>query len=653
MANGNNELTYSPWRDFTEDDIPQVPDICAECNEGYAVPFDVKDPSEASTIDQHMGLDHSTVTLDWFLNRDYLAGIDAKYLRANAAELDHSDTFLERVFIELSKICSEEKLAEIYAYIGVEHYEFNCVDDYVKNPIYGQMSIPAVLRDLNPLARDHPDNTTTNIFQDNFTFLNSVFGGNSITFTSCSHAKATFGQAPIDTKWEIQGRYDAKKAASEFLRNYEGQKKKDEWWRNFWATVEVGMAVLSVVPIVGQFAMAARGTIAAVRVARYAFYSVESFMAADSFIRGTTQLIGGKSISLGTEMFKAIGQLADPENGAKRGEQAFLVINLALLTPLAYGSVKRIYSAIGRRSSEARFSEAVLDQLHRAEIPSTTPSVNIPVQHVPTQGKPLAIHLEMQTSSKLADGASHVSTMRMTPSLETKSTFVAIVNEGERARANIVFQAKTLREQLVTMIVQGASKGKIGNFLGRVGEAHLKKHLVETLKVDPKNILGAFENASGQGLDLIIRVPPPPSITRRIPQTNAERRSIAGTVRGHQNLQETLDFSKFRDGEMILVFEVKSTQTMKTPGFIASTQGAGGQTNVQRVIDAFNRGDPAYSVENLIGNTPNYQELLRVLTRAQRNGRIEYMHAQAFFKVDGSINNAVGSGSGIQLNNWK
>lgn len=654
----DNDLPIYAWQDFSEEDVPEMSDICAACNEGYAVPFDVKDAGNTGElyVDQRMGLDHSTTTLQWVLDRKYATADIAKYLPPNASERDYRDTFAERMFTALAQMCSEEKLAEIYAYIGVEEYMFECVDELFQtsteplSPFYGMTF------KLQPVEVSSDRSVIKQEFKNNFIFVNPSmpFAGNKIYYTSFSQGKLSRGGFHHDRRWEASGQYDAQKAAHQFLANYEQQKANDAWWRNFWASVEVGMAVLSVVPIVGQFAAAARGTILAVRAVKYAFYTVEAALTADSFIHGTTQLLGGKSISLGTELFKAIGQLVDPVNGAKRGEQAFLVLNLALLTPLAVGGAKRVYSYVGNRRAAAEFSDAVINEAQHAQIPSSTPSAPVNPDRIPTQGQPLAIHLDISTKVDLPSGP-YVVTTRMTPSLDTKSTFFTMVSECESVKANICLQAKTLKEQLVLLISQGTRASRIAKPLERAANAHLSRHLVETLGVDPKNVLGALENASGHGLDLIIRVPPPPSMVRRVPQSGAERNSIIGAVKSHANAQETIDFTKggrLREGEMIVVFEVKSTRTARTPGFIGNTQGLGGEGNVNRFLNLINRGRGVNSRESMLRATPNYKELADALKKAQRTGNIEYMHAQVFFKPDGAINTAVGGGSGIQLNNW-
>ncbi|HFV9018214.1 TPA: hypothetical protein ACIAFR_004613, partial [Escherichia coli] len=63
------------------------------------------------------------------------------------------------------------------------------------------------------------------------------------------------------------------------------------------------------------------------------------------------------------------------------------------------------------------------------------------------------------------------------------------------------------------------------------------------------------------------------------------------------------------------------------------------------------RGKGGWEPTKLQNFDPEFGRKLQAINNALRNGRIEFAHAQVFLRNDGSVNAAVGIGSGIPGNN--
>ncbi|WP_144417745.1 hypothetical protein [Pseudomonas protegens] len=180
--------------------------------------------------------------------------------------------------------------------------------------------------------------------------------------------------------------------------------------------------------------------------------------------------------------------------------------------------------------------------------------------------------------------------------------------------------------------------------------------LIEKWGVQPKRILGYSDNAqvpnrfglsnkSGHGLDMLVWVPPPPSITVRVP-TDAERHFIDG-VKGTAPTK-TLTFAE----DTLLVIEVKATLGgIKTSGF-NKTQKDGGVQKMKELRKKIQLTREGWTPEKMAEMDPNYTEKILAIDSALINGRLEYFHAQVFFDSQGALNKLVGEGSGLQLNTW-
>ncbi|PSH19018.1 hypothetical protein B7R74_13885 [Yersinia pseudotuberculosis] len=109
-----------------------------------------------------------------------------------------------------------------------------------------------------------------------------------------------------------------------------------------------------------------------------------------------------------------------------------------------------------------------------------------------------------------------------------------------------------------------------------VGEEILTQMLMRQYGVSAENILGysrgklGLTNASGQGLDILVRVPPPPSLTLRNPVSQVAINGIEGAYGTNVTTMKTFQ------PDSLLVIEVKTTLGgQKTSGLSKATQRDG------------------------------------------------------------------------------
>ena len=251
--------------------------------------------------------------------------------------------------------------------------------------------------------------------------------------------------------------------------------------------------------------------------------------------------------------------------------------------------------------------------------------------------------------------------MRERFSLEANMSRIGVKAQKDRADFDI---AATPRQRTILhlQLLADARKGKnLRNVLGNVGEEIFAAGLVTHWGVKRENILGysltrdgisrfGLKNKSGHGLDVLLKVPPPPEMQIRVPKAEA-RHHIEG-LRGPSEYK-TLTFRE----ETLIVVEVKATLgKSKTPGFYANTQGKGGEYNTRRVARLAQKRGPYWKLENMLEVDPSAMDKIETIAKAQRSGSIQYIHAQVFLDSEGKINTlvgkGVGQGSGIQLNDW-
>ncbi|ERK15600.1 hypothetical protein L580_3246 [Serratia fonticola AU-P3(3)] len=617
-------------------DIPKTGTPCATCVDGLAIPFDVKADNAPHPVDERLGLYSDTVTTDWLFDNPWITPVRKEQHARNA--------FLLKVLEQFGKIYGAEKQAEMFAFLYTDDYQFVCLDDELL--IDANVQAPLILQELNSKFveisnRYKGENIGEYQLSDNF-----LFAGSRIFYATFTRARFENNDPrPLILDWSISGLFDIATAVQALKRRYEAAQASSKRWKRFWGGVEAALAIATVVPIVGQFSAAARGTIAAVRGAKYAFYAIETALTANMLVDGSNKVINGEGLDLGEALFKRIGALADPKDGAQRGAQVFMVVNLLMLAPLAGQAAKwGLIRFPGTSRSMAAYE--VAKEIEQA------------AARYARQGEATALYVDLIRTPRGVDAATSSITRietRITPSLDTQNWFHQI--EFINGVAYINLRAPTLQSHLATLIHQSLTPfrvaGRIGKMVGDVGEEILAKTIMREYGVKAENILGysrgklGLNNASGQGLDILVKVPPPPSLTVRNPASQTARNSIEGS---HGTTPTTtLTFQP----DTLLVIEVKTTLgRKKTPGLLKSTQQDGGEADLERIMELIEEGKGGWTRETIQRIDIDFNDKRRALNLASRQGRIEFVHAQVFLKRDGSINTEVGNSNGIQWNSW-
>ncbi|MBC3380411.1 hypothetical protein H8I69_14940 [Serratia fonticola] len=620
------------------DDIPKTGTPCATCVDGLAIPFDVKADNAPHPVDDRLGLYSDTVTTDWLFNN--------KWITSARKEQHARNAFLLKVLEQFGKAYGAEKLAEMRAFLYTDDYQFVCLDDELL--IDANVQAPLILRELNSkfveISNRYKAGKDIAEYQlsDNFLFADS-----RIFYATFTRARFESNDpSPIMLDWSISGHFDIATAVQALKRRYEAAQASSKRWKRFWGGVEAALAIATVVPIVGQFSAAARGTIAAVRGAKYAFYAIETALTANMLVDGSNKVINGEGLDLGEALFKRIGALADPKDGAQRGAQVFMVVNLLMLAPLAGQAAKwGLIRFPGTSRSMAAYE--VAKEIEQA------------AARYARQGEAAALYINFARTPRGIEATTSSITRidtRLTPSLDTRNWFHRIEFTGGAAHVNV--RTTSLRSTLAMIIHEEGSAfrvaGRVCKIVGDLGEEILAQRLMREYHVKADNILGysrgklGLNNASGQGLDILVRVPPPPSLTVRTPTTQAARNGIEGS---HGTTKTTtLTFQP----DTLLVIELKTTLGGQvTPGLSKATQQGGGEKDLKRIQALIKTGKKGWKSENLQRFDPDFNSKIKEIKKASESGRIEFIHVQVFLGRDGEINSAVGNGSGIQWNSWK
>ncbi|WP_144420558.1 hypothetical protein [Pseudomonas protegens] len=69
-------------------------------------------------------------------------------------------------------------------------------------------------------------------------------------------------------------------------------------------------------------------------------------------------------------------------------------------------------------------------------------------------------------------------------------------------------------------------------------------------------------------------------------------------------------------------------------------------------METIEQKQKGWTPEKMAEVDPSANNKMRAIRRAQRDEKIEYLHAQIFFDSQGGLNKLVGEGSGLQLNTW-
>ena len=343
---------------------------------------------------------------------------------------------------------------------------------------------------------------------------------------------------------------------------------------------------------------------------------------------------------------RALAALHDPATADERAKQVMMIINLAMLTPSAVGGARQTMQQVGSKAVKlpvGKLNEAVRKRLGAS-----------------TKGQPTAPEIVTETREHTQNGMRVQVRQRF--SIEANKDYFIV--ERDAGRGNFSVMANRLRERLalqVHLIADARKGGNLSNVVGDVGDEILAAGLVTHWGVKPENILGygvhsrgkstfGLKNNSGHGLDMLIKVPPPPEMQIRVPEEKV-RHKIEEL--GEAAQYKTLSFKE----ETLIVMEVKTTLGgKKTPGFIANTQGLGGKQNTKRVARLAEGARQYWRRDKVLKLDPAAMEKVKMIKQAEDSGKIQYVHAQVFLGSEGKINSLVGKGvgqsSGIQINNW-
>ncbi|WP_205169027.1 hypothetical protein [Burkholderia sp. LMG 13014] len=620
--------------DARDGTIPGPTAICKACTE-IGVPFSLNSGDGPRDADELLGIPSTddAATQAWFTSNRWIKDKVQNF----------RDTFLLQVIERLGELHGDAYLAEFYAFIAAEGYEFVCLDDEMATETY---VTPLFWGEVAGVKLTPP---TVQCGSHNFVFVDRRIY--FWTFTAARYHDDTSGgedgQRPARNTfgWTISGQYDINEAARHLAARYLRAKETARMWMRVGAVVDIALGVLTFVPVVGP---AGRGIFGAYKGVRYTIAAIDAALAANAIASGSTRLITGEDIDVGEQLFESLGRLANPQDGAQRGRQVFMFINLVMLTPTAFGGARWVLRRIRRDvPSTARLDIQAISEEERKRLGGRT------------SAEPLAIELR---GSKAETRVSRDELGKVEwadrPSLDTNRNQVSVTTAT--GAANYAVMANTLRARLSMLIVQHAGNlkvvGRICKVVGDAGEEALAATMVEKWGFKAERILGlsinpkipsrfGLTNKSGHGLDMLVWVPPPPSITVRVP-TDQTRHVIDG-VNGVAPTK-TLTFTE----ETLLVFETKATLGgTKTPKF-NSTQGAGGASKVSKLLALIKQNKGHWKTSKMQELDPEFLKKVGALKSASTSGNIQHFHAQVFFDHQGQLNPLVGAGSGIQINRW-
>ncbi|EJB1335168.1 hypothetical protein MUH86_003169 [Salmonella enterica] len=621
-------------------DIPQAGSPCATCVDGVAIPFDIKPDNDPHPADERLSLDSTSVTSDWLFNNPWITEV--------RREQNIRDSFLLRVLEQFGQTYGAEKQAEMYAFLSTEDYQFVCLDDELLiNSVETVVPGSLILQDLN--CRVVNISTSLNGGKDIVEYQlndNFLFADHNIYYATFTRACGEMNDpSPLILDWSVFGHFDIAAATQALKQRYEVAQKSSQFWTRFWGGVEAALSAMMVIPVVGTFSAAARGTIAAVRGIKYVFCVIDTALTVNMLIDGSSKLINGKGLDLGEALFKRIGELADPKDGAERGAQVFMTINLLMLAPLAGQAGKWAllrFPGTSRTMATYELSKGIEESAVRYASQGEAVALCVNFARIPKG-------LEALTST-----ISRIVT-RIMPSLDTRNWFHWIEFTGGAAHVNL--RAPSQQRHLALLIHNNGGSirvaGRISKMVGNVREEIMARSLMSRYRVLPENILGysrgqlGLVNKSGQGLDILVRVPPPPSLTLRTPATEVARNGIEGAH--GTSATTTVAFQP----DTLLVIEVKTTLGgQKTPGLSKATQQGGGMGDLRRIQRLINTRAKGWDSGKLQSFDPEFNQKLQTINSALHQGKIEFAHAQVFLRNDGTVNTTVGNGTGIQWNDW-
>ncbi|EDW2056461.1 hypothetical protein S518_004343 [Salmonella enterica subsp. enterica] len=616
-------------QDAADGTLPQPQKICTECTVPGPI-FSLNPSDGPRNADLLFGIDSSgtAATYHWFMDNPWIRDKEQNY----------RDTYLLRVLERFAARYGDARLAELWAFVAVQDCEIICLDDEIADDALS----PAVLDNFGRRTNDGLGFR----MQRNFVFAAGRLY--YLTFTTVTWKEAPRTEYVDDEgfhgisqpfAWNRpMGLFSVDLAVQELDREFERAKTNIRIWETIKGLFEVATAVLAFVPVAGEVALGARGAVAALR---YLFIAVDRALAVDALADGTSRMITGEGLSIGEKFFESYAALINPRTAEERGKQVFMSINLAMLTPSLFGAARWVMRQVGNKAVKLDTAMLTEDQLKRL------------ARH--KNGQPVALEVAVNTREHMPGGAEVQVRERF--SLEANMSRIGVKAQKDRADFDIAATPRK-RTALHLQLLADARKGKnLRNVLGNVGEEIFAAGMVVHWGVKRENILGysltrdgisrfGLKNKSGHGLDVLLKVPPPPEMQIRVPKAEA-RHHIEG-LRGPSEYK-TLTFRE----ETLIVVEVKATLgKSKTPGFYANTQGRGGKYNTQRILDNIERKKPWWKRENVLEADPDAMRKVAAIRNALATRNIQYVHAQVFLNSEGKINTLVGKGSGIQLNDW-
>ncbi|WP_423762285.1 hypothetical protein [Burkholderia sp. NLJ2] len=621
-------------RDTINGNLPEPQKICTDCTVPGPI-FSVNPDGGARNADLLLGIPSQgkAATYRWFMDNPWIRDKERNY----------RDTFLIRVLDRFGAQHGDAKLAELYAFLAVQGCEIICLDDDIADDTLS----PAVLDEFGKRTNDGMGFS----MRRNFVFAAGKLY--YLTFTSVTWKDVRrreyvdedgFNGITMPFTWNRPtGLFADDLAVQQLTAEFERAKARVRIWEAIKGLFEVATALLAFVPVAGEVALGARGAVGGVR---YVFVAIDRALAMDALADGTSRMITGEGLSIGEKFFESLAALSDPKTAEDRGKQVFMGINLAMLTPSVFGAARWAMRQVGGKAVKLDVKMLNEEELKRL------------AQH--KNGQAMAVETVVETRDRMP-GGSRVQ-VKERHSLDTNKSHVVV--SAESGRADFAVVTNNLRERVALQIqlIATARKGKrLGNVVGNVGEEIFAASMVTHWRVKPENILGynpkpgaisrlGLKNKSDHGLDVLLKVPPPPEMQIRVPAADS-RHHIEG-LRGVSE-SRTLTFKE----ETLIVVELKTTLgKKKTPGFYENTQGKGGEYNTRRVVKLAQRGGPYWKREQILELDPSAMDKVDTIQKAQRSGNIQYIHAQVFLDSEGKINtvvgNGVGRGSGVQLNDW-
>lgn len=635
MSNDAVAASYNKLaQDAADGTLPAPQKICTECPMPGPI-FSLNPDGGPRNADLYLGIPSqgTAPTYRWFMDNPWIRNKERNY----------RDTFLLRVLHEFGTAYGDARLAEFSAFLSVQECEIICLDDEIADDVLS----PAVLDKFGQRTRD----ALGFQIQRNF-----VFAGGKLyylTFTTVTWQPANRteyigedGQIShsMPFTWDIPtGLYLIERAVEDLAAGFERAKAKIHIWEAIKGFFEVATALLAFAPVAGQLTLGVRGAASGLR---YLFVAIDRALAVDAMADGTSRMITGEGLSIGEKFFESLAALSDPKTAEERGKQVFMSINLAMLTPSVFGSARWMMRRIGNKAVRVDTKMLSEEKLRRLG------------QH--KHGEATVLETVVDTRERIPGGGS----MRVVETYSPDANKSRLNVDAKTGSGDFSIIVNRVRERIAlrAVMIDTARKGRgLRNVVGDAGEEIFAAGMVRHWGVKPENILGynlnnagpskfGLKHRSGHGLDMLVRVPPPPEMQIRVPKAEARHR-IEG-LRGPSEYK-TLTFTE----ETLIVVEVKATLgKTETPKFYAHTQGLGGEYNTERVVKLAQKRGPYWKLENMLKADSAALEKLDVIAKAQHSRSIQYIHAQVFLDSGGNINTLVGKGvgrgSGIQLNDW-